>query len=197
MIEDAPYHHQAYKKSNELENYDYLFNGNGDFNQNSYNSELQQVNSNYHYQTNKNQTSYNYRFNSQNESNKLNRTTSMVHNYQNSLEDYNFISKQSDQYGFNNEQNSLYSQESELKTIRDDQSQIKNKKNSFEEPSKKLKENLEEEVTNVMSLILSIFDSIDLLEKNKIDKTSSNNGLNGIFPSHIISSIFEITVGEK
>ena len=47
------------------------------------------------------------------------------------------------------------------------------------------------EVFIVMNSMLSIFDSLDLIVKNK------NFSKDGIFPSHVISSVFAITVGEN
>jgi hypothetical protein len=194
MIGEVPFNYQVYNKSNELENCNNLLYENYS-NQTVYSREIQQ---NYQ-QTNTHQKSYDYGFNSQNESKKLYRTTSMVHTHQNSLKHFNAIPRKVHQQNNNNQYSSS---RFELYTmIKDD----KNHKNYS--PFEKLlknnelsvnKENLDEQVSNVMNFILSIFDSIDSLEKNKIDKTSSSdNSLAGIFPSHVISSIFEITVGNK
>jgi hypothetical protein len=195
MVGQVPFNHQVYNKSNELENGNNLFYENYS-NQTVYSRELQQ---NYH-QTNTHQKSYDYGFNSQNESKKLYRTTSMVHTHQNSLTNFNPIPRK--EYQNNNNNNNQYPSSNLLYTMIKNDKSLKNYS-----PLEKLlknneltvnKENLDEQVSNVMNFILSIFDSIDSLEKNKTDKTSSSdNNVAGIFPSHVISSIFEITVGKE
>jgi hypothetical protein len=60
------------------------------------------------------------------------------------------------------------------------------------------KSTVDDDVLKVMSSLLSIFDSIDLIDiKNDSINSSGLSSNHGIFPYHVISSIFKITVGEK